>query len=79
MTRMTSDYERIDLWKGDQMFAIQDIDPKVGRISTKWTHWHDIVDDEGNPTAFKNKTTVQMTDCRDFLPGGIYENEYSDV
>ena len=44
----------------------------------KWTHWHDTVDDEGLPTAYKNKTTVQMTDCRDFLPGGIYENEYSE-
>ena len=44
----------------------------------KWTKWNDIVNEDGEPESKKIKTTIPLVDCFDFLPGGVYENEYSE-
>ena len=77
MTRMASDYEIVDLWKGDQIFAVQAVNPKVGRIEMTWTKWHEVENEAGELVAERGDNPITLADCVDFLPGGKFEGEYT--
>ena len=40
MTSLIAEEESIDLWDIDFVFAIEDLDPKVGRISVQQVSWN---------------------------------------
>ena len=63
MTTMSQDDVLIDIWKMDYMFAIENIDPRVGRIKAQQVEW-DFK--EGR----KTKTEIEMVDCTEYLEGG---------
>lgn len=57
MTTVVLDWQQIDLWSLGFMFAIEDIDPRVGRINVKQTSW--------TQDAGKVETFVKMVPCTD--------------
>ena len=69
MTTMEQEGEIIDLHLLDNFFAIEDLDPRVGRISVSLRSW-------GTETG-KSKTNVDMVDCRQFLPPGQFASQTS--
>ena len=47
----------IDLWANNFVFAVEAIDPRIGRLVVEHYSWADD----------KIKTDIQMTECKDFI------------
>ena len=73
---MTLQFENeiIDLWKLDFMFAIESIDARVGRIKAQQVSWV-FSEDE----IHKNKTEIQLIDCREYLKDGGGTHSHVDL
>ena len=56
----------IDLWKMGYFFAITQIDPRIGDLKVTHTTW--------DPERGKSKRQLELTDCRNYLEGGIYQS-----
>ena len=65
MTTMSSDDVMIDIWNMDFMFAIENIDPRVGRIAAQQVSW-DFTSGKGT----KTKKQIEMVDCQEYRAGG---------
>ena len=57
--------ELIDLWNLDYMFAVSDIDPRVGRILVTQTSW-----DFSGEESKKVPTPIKMVDCEEYNENG---------
>ena len=66
MTTLAKENESIDLWQLGFMFAIDDIDPRIGHLTATHTRWNN--DDEG-----KIDTPIKMVPCSELLQGGNFE------
>ena len=65
MTTMASNYEHLDLWELNYMFAVEKIDPSVGRIKARKVIW-------GNDNI-PQKQEIELVDCRELAEGGSHE------
>ena len=54
----------MDLWQLGFMFAIEDLDPKIGHISASYTRWNQ---DEG-----RIEKQIKMVSCSQLMEGGMY-------
>ena len=66
-TTLGHDWERIDLLDYPFMFAVEDLDPRLGSVnvwSIKWT------EENG-----KVMTPMEMVECTLLAPGGQYEDQ----
>ena len=61
LTTMGADDVSIDIWNLDFMFAIENIDPRVGRITATKVSW----DNRGSESK-KEKNEVEMIDCKEY-------------
>ena len=61
---MAADGQRIDLYELNFFFAIENIDPKAGRISATYTKW--------TRGEKKQKQKVELIQCEYFMDGGKY-------
>ena len=52
------------------MFAIEDVEPRIGKIATKQVYW-------GNNKE-KKKYPVELVNCKELLPGGSHEGRSSN-
>lgn len=68
MTTMGQEEDMIDLKELKFFFAIEKLDPKVGRIIVTQNYW------DSNMEAGKSKTEIEMVDCFEFMPGGKYDH-----
>lgn len=64
MLQMASEDKKIDLWALDYMFAVEKLDPEVGRVQATQTIW--------GKSVKKVKKNIELVDCTEFLPGGKY-------
>ena len=62
MTLLPSENEAIDLWKLDFMFAIEDLDPRVGQIQASHVVW-DFRGEKSN----KQKSQLNLIDCNEYV------------
>ena len=67
---MGSPDQDIDLFQLNHFFAVQKLDPRVGRVEFLHVNW------QTNGT--KILTKLNLTDCSNYYPGGIYEHEISE-
>ena len=64
------DDDQVELGSLDFMFAIKNIDPKLGRITAKQTLW-------GTKQDFL-AIDIEMVDCNELLPGGSHEDKQNN-
>ena len=69
LTMMGADDVSIDIWELDFMFAIENLDPRIGRVIVTQTTW-----DFRDGDTKKEKQNIEMVDCREYQEGGEYEN-----
>ena len=75
MTLLPSDNEAIDLWKLDFMFAIEDLDPRVGRIEANHVVW-DFRGEKSN----KQRSKLDLIDCNEYLKeDGTHKDKFKDL
>ena len=60
--------DEIDLWQLGFMFAIEDIDPSIGRIEANLISW------QAN-TSNPESTPVTLVSCKELQAGGLYEGQ----
>ena len=58
--------KEVNLGEMNFMFALENIDPKIGRISAQQTKW-------GYSREERQHLPIEMVDCEELLPGGLYE------
>ena len=73
MTALESQDELIGLWERDFVFALENVDPRVGRITAEQVFW--TVQEDGSTERVYQE--INLVDCKEFLPEGNKENEYS--
>ena len=56
--------EFIDLWELGFMFAVEDIDPRIGRVEVSHSSWF------RNNEANDKYTPIKMVPCSELAPGG---------
>lgn len=72
MTHMGVESTIIDLTKLEYFFAIESLDPRIGRVKVSQRRWNaDAVNE-------KQKIEVTMEDCREFQEGGKYAYQVTD-
>ena len=59
----------IDLWELDYFFAVEKPDPRVGRLYAYQMEWNDF-----GPDQERIKTEIEFVDCKEYLEGGLYED-----
>ena len=65
---MSAEEENIDLGKLKYMFALENIDSRIGRLKVEQTFW-------GTSQEPRETKAIELVDCNDFLPGGAHEGE----
>ena len=65
MTTMVGENSYIDLWQLGFMFAVEDVDPRLGRLEVQYVA--KVSQEDGN-YDHETETTVDMADCRTLPP-----------
>ena len=66
MTTMVGENSYIDLWQLGFMFAVEDVDPRLGRIEVQYVA--KVQQEDGSYGDEDTDTTVEMADCRTLPP-----------
>ena len=68
MTRQANDASQgpIDLWALGFMFAVENIDPRYGRITVTYHQWN-------RANSIATEIPIKMVDCQELAAGGAYE------
>lgn len=67
MLTMASEDEQIDLWELNYMFAVEKLDPRVGRVKATQVIWGTEIE--------KIKQNIELVDCVELMPGGKHEGK----
>ena len=67
MLAMAAEENEIDLWQLNFMFAVEKLDPRVGRINAEQVFWGTSVD--------KEKHKIELVDCKELRPGGTHAGQ----
>ena len=62
----------VDLFELDFFFAVEKPDPRVAYVEAFQTDWLGFGDRSG-----KERYEIEFFDCKEFLPGGLYEDVYA--
>ena len=70
MTLLPSDYEVVDLWNLDFYFAIEDLDPRIGKIRA-YQVFYNITGEN----LQINRTEINLIDCKENIKdNGTHKN-----
>ena len=73
ITEPIPESDQIDLWSLGYMFAIQNVDPRIGFIEVLQTNkFHQ------GQTSGRIKTPIQMVECSMLQEGGLYADELNN-
>ena len=67
MTPAAKENQSLDLWLLGFMFAIKDVDPRIGHIDVDYYSWKKGED--------RKSTKIQMVPCSELLQGGSHEQD----
>ena len=64
MLAMAAEENEIDLWDLNFMFAVEKLDPRVGRVNAEQVFWGTSRD--------KKKQKIELVDCKSLQPRGSH-------